>query len=660
MNQPYIPAHAKLPEITVRVIILAIILALILGASNTYLALKIGFLTSASIPAAVISMGILRLFKNANILENNLVQTAASAGEAVAGGIVFTTPALIILGFWTHFPYWENFCIAILGGILGVIFSVPLRRILMKEKTLRFPEGKAIAALLQAGDQKNMSLKAMLWGGGIGALMEFTQTGLQIAANSCQAFFSVGRSIVGFGGGFSAALIGAGYLVGFNVGISILIGAIVTWFLGVPVLAYINHIPLLNGDATQTVMGGPLRGDLRFMGIGAMVVAGLWTVLTLLKPFAVSIQVSMRAWAEKEQLRIPRTERDLPLSVLGILLLLVCIGIYIFFNHSLNMDSLALGNITIPFLLLCLIYILIIGFILSTVCAYFSGLVGVSTTPGSSVIIVGMIITALLLRLGFTALHSVLSNQQLLDASGMTIIVGAIIASSAAIANDNIQDLKTGHLLGATPWKQQIMLIIGVIIAASISTPIMNLLFNVYGIGDVLPHAGMDPTKTLAAPPAAAMAAITAAVFNHQLPWNYMGAGAVVVIIFIVLNQFLAKKNLHLSILSIAVGMYLPLSASIPLVFGSIIALIAQRTLAKRRLNEAAHAGKEQHGTVVACGLVAGAALMDVILAIPFGMANNPDILKIMPNSLSAVATLLGWVTVIGLGIWFYKIAKKA
>ncbi len=659
-HTPFIAPDQQLPEITLKVILLSIVLTILLAASNTYLALKIGILTSASIPAAIISMGVLRFFKRANILENNLVQTAASAGEAVAGGIVYTIPALVIIHYWSGFAYWENVAIALAGGILGVLFSVPLRRVLMTEKHLNFPEGKAIAQVLQMNKEGSQGLSLMLSGGAAGALLELAQTGFKVIASNVQAWFMSGSAIFGFGGGFSATLIGAGYIIGFNVGLSLLLGAVAVWGIGLPVLSALSHASVTEGTGSAaqliaTVYGGKIH----YIGIGAMLVAGLWTLLKLLKPFYKSLQLSVCALLRKTTLNIallPRTERDIPIHyiMLGIMMMLVVL--YFLLQHLFPLAGLALSSATSTTIIIgSLVYIAVMGFIFVAICGYFSGLVGVSASPGSAVIIAGMLFAALILRIILLSHNSLLIPSQLLSAAAITIITGSIIAGAAAIANDNIQDLKVGHIIGATPWKQQLMLLLGVLTAALVIPPVMQLLFHVYGIAGVFPHPGMDPNQTLAAPPAAAMAAITQGVFNHDLPWPMLGLGGAIIVIFIIINQLLKTQQLELSILGIAIGMYLPLSSSIPLFIGGFIALLSKRIAFKSGTSQL----KWQRSLLLACGLVSGAALMDVALAIPMGLSGNPNILALLPENWTILANGLGILTIIGLGYWFYQIASS-
>lgn len=312
-DTPFIAADKNVAELSFRVILLAIILTVLLAMSNAYLALKLGILTSASIPAAIISMGILRFFKNSTILENNAVQTAASAGEAVAGGIVYTIPALIIIGFWNHFDYLTNFFIAVCGGVLGVLFSIPLRRILVHDQSLKFPEGRAIAEVLKSSVEKT-GLKDILIGGAVGALVELFQTGFKVIANSWGYWFVVKRSLFGLGAGFSATMIGAGYLVGHDMTISIFLGAVISWLVALPVVSYfnpefVNHYP---AEQAATFLW---NSEMRYLGIGAMLFAGVWTFLKLVKPLSRSIHTSLKTFMSKGSVssQLPRIDKDIPL-----------------------------------------------------------------------------------------------------------------------------------------------------------------------------------------------------------------------------------------------------------------------------------------------------------------------------------------------------------
>ncbi len=619
---PFISAEKNVRELTVRVILLAILLTVLLAMANAYLALKLGILTSASIPAAIISMGILRFFKNSTILENNAVQTAASAGEAVAGGIVYTIPALIIIGFWQHFSYWTNVLIALCGGILGVLFSIPLRRILVNDPSLKFPEGRAIAEVLKSSTEK-IGLKDILLGGIVGSLLELLQSGFKVLVSSWSHWLIVRKSLFGLGAGFSATMIGAGYLIGQDMAISIFLGAIISWLFALPLISHLY--PHLMQDYPVDQAASFLWNDhLRYVGIGAMLFAGLLTFIRLIKPLAQNIWASWCLYKSRKNnpQDILRTDKDLNLSFIifgigGTTMILAVLLYSLFPTHEFHINR--VNELSI--IIFGVLYVLIIGFLFSIITAYFSGMVGVTASPGSSVVIAGMLFAAWLLLMILNHLIPLpLTTQQIQAAEAITIIIGSVVTGIAAIANDNSQDLKVGQLVGATPWKQELMLLLGVIVSALVIPPVMQILFDVYGIAGVMPRPGMDLSQSLPAPTAALMAAITEAVFRNTLPWDMMALGASIILIAMVLNYcFKLHRLIQLSWLGIAIGMYLPLSSSFPLLLGGILAYTIERRLkAKEKSKE-----KKQRGILIACGLVAGSAVMDVLLAIPFSMFHN-------------------------------------
>ncbi len=634
-------------ELTLRGIFIAIVLTVLLAMSNAYLALKLGILTSASIPAAILSMGILRFFKQSTVLENNAIQTAASAGEAVAGGIVYTIPALIMIEYWYHFDYLTNFFIALSGGVLGVLFSIPLRRILVNDDALKFPEGRAIAAVLKTSAEK-IGLSYLVWGGVIGATLELFQSGFKLIASSVSYWVVVKKTLLGFGLGFSATMIGAGYMVGFDMALSIFLGAIFSWGVLVPLASHLYPAFLNAGQLPQDALMGLWNTELRYVGIGAMLFAGIWTFIKLSKPLMKRMMMSFDGLlkpANKNSGAL-QTDKDMPMSLIITGVLLMAIALYVFFQSIFPLDVLGLGeHYTNTVVLGAVLYILVVGFLFSVITAYFSGMVGVTASPGSSVVIAGILFAAwLLLSLVHAVLPLPFDAQQLKAAEAITIIIGSIVTGIAAIANDNSQDLKVGQLVGATPWKQQLMLLLGVLVSSTVIPPVMQLLFNVYGIAGIMPHEGMDMTQSLPAPTAALLAAITEAVFQNKLPWMMMSLGAFIIGVVIALNHvFKIKRYVQLSVLGVAVGMYLPLSSSLPLFLGGMISWIATRDQS---------AEKKQVGALIACGLVAGSALMNVVLALPFSLMHSPNALSLVSPSWDVAAGILGLASTGALGWW--------
>ncbi len=645
-------------ELTVRVVLLSILLTMILAASNAYLALRLGILASASIPAAIMSMGILRLFKNPSILENNAVQTAASAGEAVAGGIVYTIPALIIMNYWQHFDYLTNFLIAFCGGVLGVLFSIPLRRVLVHDDSLQFPEGRAIAAVLKSSSEK-IGLSDILYGSLIGGGIELLQGGFKVLASNWSHWFSFNRTIFCAGMGFSSTMIGAGYLVGFDMASSIFLGALISWGMALPIVSHFFQSNFMHQSIEQA--GSLLwANELRYLGIGAMLFAGIWTFMLLLKPLSRSMRYSMCRFSTKHSRQgLERVDQDMPLSIIMNAVMILGVVLFLLFNHILPTAQIGFPiDVSWGVALVAVFYVLIVGFLFSVITAYFSGMVGVTASPGSSIVIAGILFAAwLLLSVINIYIPLPLSETQLKAAEAIVIIIASIVTGIAAIANDNTQDLKVGQLVGATPWKQQFMLLLGVFVSACVIPPVMQLLFDVYGIAGVVPHANMDVNQSLPAPTAALLVAITQAVFLHDLPWVMMGVGASVILVIIAFNQIFKKRSyFHLSILGVAIGMYLPVSTSFPLFLGGIIAWVAQKILSKKRLSDTTLAQHQQIGTRIACGLVAGSDLMDVLLAIPFSISHSPDVWRMVSIHWEmTVGVFLSVLATIGLGTWMIK-----
>lgn len=657
-DTPFIAANKNVAELTFKVIVLAIVLTVLLAMSNAYLALKLGILTSASIPAAIISMGILRFFKDSTILENNAVQTAASAGEAVAGGIVYTIPALIIIGYWNHFDYVTNFFIAACGGILGVLFSIPLRRLLVNDDSLRFPEGRAIAEVLKSSADK-AGIKDIFIGGILGALIELMQLGFKLIASSWSYWIVAKRSLFGFGAGFSATMIGAGYLIGHDMAISIFLGAVIAWLVALPIVSqfYPEFVTQYPAEEAATLLW---NSEMRYLGIGAMLFAGMWTFIKLIRPLSKSISTSFSTFMKKGRIDAgtPRTDKDIPMPFIIMGVAIMAAVLFLFFQFIFPLSQVGIHGSYSPTLIFAsVLYVLFIGFLFSVITAYFSGMVGVTASPGSSVVIAGMLFAAWLL---LTVLNQIVplpfNSEQLRAAEAITIIIGSVVTGIAAIANDNTQDLKVGQLVGATPWKQQVMLLLGVIISALVIPPVMQLLFDVYGIAGVMPRADMDLAQSLPAPTAALMAAITEAVFRHSLPWTMMMIGSLIIVAVLLVNHlFKLYRFLNLSILGIAIGMYLPISSSFPLFIGGMIALFSHRRLQQMNIAGQDAMARKQKGTLIACGLVAGSALMDILLAVPFSVFRSSDVLSLVGPQWQHNGVYLGVLSTLVLAWWINR-----
>ncbi len=624
---------SKRYELTFRVIIISIFLTILLATANTFLALKLGLLTSASIPAAILSMGILRFFKNSHIWENNLVQTAASAGEAVAGGIVYTIPALVIIGFWTEFSYFENFFIACSSGLLGVMFSVPMRKTLVEHGGLPFPEGKAIAAILQKKSQ-DKEFKYLMGGLILGAVIDFMQTGLHVIASQWITWYPIGQFSLLFSVGFSVAMIGAGFLIGSRMAFSIALGALIAWYI---VLPYFSFLPHTHEDVLD--FGGQLwTQQIRYFGIGALLIAGVSSLLLFIKPLIAKIMLVRKNPAIEK-----KSDHDLPRWILWTVIAILSILMGMFFQHLFPWEQLPISaTSSTKLLVLSVMFIVILGFIMSTISAYFSAMVGVSASPGSSVVIASLMFAACLILSLLPTAH--LHNSALLAAEAIAIILASMVTGIAAIANDNIQDLKVGYLIGATPWKQQVMLMLGVVVSSLVIPAVMQILFKVYGIAGHSLNGDVDAAATLPAPTAALLATLTDGFFQHALPWHIIFSGSLVMLVMIGLIYFFPMvRGLGLSFFGIAIGMYLPMETSTPLIMGGGMSWLLQKRENQGWIRE----GSVALWICLACGVIAGSAVMDVILSFFFAWRGQVNVFSVVgrdPYHLSvwlAVASLV-------------------
>lgn len=665
--EPVISADQRLPEITPKAVVLSIILIVILAASNAYLGLKVGTTISAAIPAVVISMGLFRLFRQHNVLEINIVQTAASVGEGLTAGLAFTVPALIIIGYWHSFHYWPMVFIGIAGGFLGVFFSIPLRRALLNDKTLSFPEGTAIGQVMKVSTNENTSVKPIVYGSIIGGLIGLFQTGFGVFASEAEYWVMKGKSLFGFGIGFSPAVIAAGYICGVTVGMSILIGALIGWGVGVPMIS--AHFGFTTAAGTQAAANHIWSFYIRDIGVGTMLVGGLWTLISLFKPVKSAIHASLEALHKIKSgkaHKILRTEKDIPINYAfwGILVSLGAIFILL-----LSLVSPALLQITktlhFELIVVSTLYLSLGGFILSSVSGYFAGLVGATNSPGS-----GLLVAFLLL--GSLILSAIINTQVDLSvhlhaavvASGLAIMMGSCVGAALVMSTESAQVAKSGEMIGGTPWKQQVVLLLSVVVAALVLPLILTLLFNAYGIGGVFPHPGMDQSQMLAAPQAGLMAEIVRGVFDHRLPWSMVLIGLGIGVTCIAIDEVLKRYGKRLLVLGVGLGIYLPFSVSIPIFIGGMLSYFVQRKVHAHYGvvgdHGDIHVSKGMHDALfIACGLVAGSTLMGVILAIPFAIARSANVLNIMPKNLFPLAAGLSVIVTLAICGWMYKVATK-
>lgn len=663
--KPYIPDSQNLPEITLKAVILGFILAALMCAANTYLGLKVGLTVAASIPAAVISMVVLKFFRNSNILENNIVQTAASAGEVIAAAVAFTLPALVMMGYWDSFPFWLTTSLVLIGGLYGVLFSIPLRRAYVVESYLRFPEGIATGEVLKAGDSiAKGGVKDLMSGGVIAAVVKFAQSGLMVLGEGIHYWAYTGGSLFGFGTGLSLVLLSSGYIIGAQVGVSMLVGGCLAWVVGVPLYASLVGIPegLSAYDAAVTIWNSKIR----MIGVGAMVVGGLWTLIYLIKPIGQAIGSAIATFKDIKMHgkdSVARTERDIPMHYILFASILLLVPLFFVFKYILDTSGLALNaTLYYPTIVLLSIFTVVMSFVCSSISGYMCGLVGSSNNPLSGVTIIAVLSSALLLfawlSLQFNFKEGITEG---LVASAITIMLGTIVANAAAVSGDNLLDLKSGQIVGATPWKQQIMLIVGVVAGAFVMTPVIQILFEAYGMGSVLPREGMDPTQALAAPKAALMAVISTGVFAQSLDWSMFGLGAIVAIVVILIDGYFqkTKSSWRLPIMGVALGIYMPLDVTVPVLIGGIVASIVAYRHKRKQHSPAQVKQAENRGLLFCSGMIAGEALVGIALAIPFAACQSTDCFRIVPLSFEPMAVLLGTLVFYVVSYYLYNISSK-
>ncbi|MCP4379175.1 MAG: oligopeptide transporter, OPT family [bacterium] len=627
-------------ELTLKAIVLGVILSAVLAAANAYLGLFAGMTVSASIPAAVVSMGILRMFRKRGILENNIVQTAGSAGESLAAGVIFTLPALVLMGFWEEFDYMWVTLIAGFGGLLGVLFTIPLRRALIVDKPLKFPEGQATAEVLKAGQTGGMGIILIAVAGIAGGVFKLCATGFKLFDGVLHGARRIKGGILYGGMNLSPALLSVGYIVGFNIAILIFIGGAANWLVAIPITAATQAWPVEDGLALSAVDAAfhIWSTQTRYIGVGGMLIGGLWTIWQMRKSLFSGIASGLTAYRQSRAGRqvTPRTERDIPMK--WVLVAAVVAAVVLFCIYQSFVGDIA---VTLPMAAV----MLVLGFLFSAVAAYMAGVVGSSNNPISGVTIATVSVSALLLYL--------LMGPGAVNGPAAAIIIGSVVCCAAAIAGDNMQDLKAGYIVGATPWKQQVMQIVGTLSAALVIAPVLVLLKEAYGF---VGHSSATQSA-LSAPQANLMASVAKGVFSGGLPWNFVfiGMGAAVAIIVADLKLEASKSSFRMPVLAVAIGIYLPLEMAVPIMIGGAIkAAISAR---HRRLGTPPEGVKisEQRGILFASGLITGEALMGIALAIPIVVTRNKDVLKLVKEP----EAWPGLVLLAGVATWLAVVASR-
>jgi putative OPT family oligopeptide transporter len=631
-----------LPQLTVKAVLLGIVLSIVLAGANAYLGLFAGLTVSASIPAAVISMAVLSLFRQSNILENNIVQTAASAGESLAAGVIFTIPALVLLGYWDAFDNLWVAAIAGLGGLLGVLFTIPLRRSLIVEENLTYPEGTATAEVLRVGERQregrgSSGIAYLAWAAVLGAGAKLAATGLGLWQAIAQSATYLGKSTIAYAGAnLSPALLSVGYIVGLNIAVLVLAGGVISWYVAIPIysaffLAGDPNLPAAAETDAAALAFAIWTSKIRYLGVGAMLVGGIWALVSMRSSIVSGIKSGIAQYRATTPVAVEHTERDTPMPfVLGGIALFV---VPIFVLYAVIVDSIGVA-------LAMTLMMVAAGFLFSAVAGYMSGLVGSSNNPVSGITIATILFAALLLLwlLGGDAETGPVA----------AIMVGAVICCAAAIAGDNMQDLKAGYIVGATPWRQQVMQGVGVLSAVLLMAPILNLLLKAYGIGvptEATPNA-------LAAPQATLMASVAQGVFGGGLPWPMVAIGAGIGAVIIAIDEALKRRgsSWRAPVLAVAVGIYLPLELAVPIAIGGVLAHLTGggKSIAERG----------RSGMLFAAGLITGEALIGIFMAIPIVVSGKPDVLALPFSLPGPAASLLGIAVFAALAVALYRIGR--
>jgi putative OPT family oligopeptide transporter len=633
-------------ELTLRGVVLGLLITLLFTAANVYFGLKAGLTFATSIPAAVISMGLLRYARGVTIQENNIVQTVASAAGAISS-IIFVLPGLVMVGWWTGFPYVTCVIICAMGGVLGVTYSIPLRRALVTTSDLPYPEGVACAEVLKVGAggegaaaENRAGLLAITWGAIVSAGFQVV-VATQLFAADVLGYFRLSRSSNASSGadvGLSLALLAVGHLVGLWVGIAMLVGVLISWVGAVPYLT-----SLLPYDASADIAAVATKvwaKQVRFIGAGAIAVAAVWTLIKLVKPVGAGLASAMAASRVRKAgqgATLPRTEQDLPIGwVAGVTLAcLVPIG-WLLADMS---NGAGLGSATVVLVTGGIAFIALMSFFVAAVCGYMAGLIGSSNSPLSGVAIIVVVTGALLVALFVKPMLPAGAGQALV---AFTLFVTAVIVAAATVANDNLQDLKTGQLVDATPWRQQVALAIGTVAGALVIPPVLDLLQKAYGFAGA---PGASATKALAAPQAALISALAKGVLQGDLDWSLLGKGAVLGVVVVAIDEAikrLRKPGSHAQLppLAVGLGIYLPMSTTLMVVIGAFVGWFWDR----RADASARPASRKQLGVLLASGMIVGEGLFGVALAALTVFSGKDAPLGIVGDSFATTALWLGGI----------------
>jgi putative OPT family oligopeptide transporter len=638
----------EMRELTLRAVVLGGLITLVFTAANVYLGLRVGLTFATSIPAAVISMAVLRYFASSTILENNIVQTVASAAGTLAA-IIFVLPGLVMVGVWQGFPFWTTAAVTAVGGILGVMFSVPLRRALVVDTPLPYPEGVAAAEVLKVGagsregsDEARKGLNVIVWSSLTAAAFALV-TKTRFIVEEASLFFRAGPAATGISGTLSFALIGAGHLVGLSVGLAMLTGMVLGWWIVLPILT-----SGVAGEAEE-VARAALRADVRFLGAGVIGVAAIWTLLRIIGPIVkgVTSAVSASKLRAGSGERLPLVERDIPIGIVGAVILASLVPIAFLLWRFIAGGP--LEAVAAPLIGLTLLWILVAGVVIASVCGYMAGLIGASNSPISGIGILAILSAALLLAFAFAGDNP----AEVRALIAYSLFATAIVFGIATISNDNLQDLKTGQLVGATPWRQQVALVFGVLFGSIVIPPVLELLVRTNGFVG-MPGAGPD---ALAAPQAALISALASGALGGSLNWPMISTGAAIGVGVVILDIVLEKSGkLRLPPLAIGIGVYLPMGVTLPVVLGAVLGWLYDRRARTTRDPEAT----KRMGVLMATGLIVGDSLLNVAFAGLVYATDSPEPMALAPEGFGPFALIGGTILFALITWWLYRRARAA
>ena len=660
-------------EFTLRGVLLGALITLAFTAANVYLGLKVGLTFASAIPAAVISMALLYRFKDSNILENNLVQTQASSAGALSA-VIFVLPSLLMLGLWAGFPFWQTALVCAAGGTLGVLYTVPLRRVMVVQSSLPYPEGVAAAEVLRVGQaqrepgaastgqRSSGGMVSLAWGTALAALFGFLSGGLRLLGDAVNFWLPAGNVVFRVAAGFSPALLAAGYLMGAAAGMATLLGLVLCWAVVVPWL--MASSTLAEGQALSALALQLWSSKARFLGAGVIGISALWTVVTLIRPIlAAMAQQPVRAASSSPRTVHDATDQDMPRHWM---LLIGLVSLAVLWGVSDDFIATHLGHLSGPARALlaavCVLFTAVFGFVVAAACGYMAGLVGSSASPISGIGIIATILMGVALLMLHTWVPAFADGVAGQAGVGLVLFMVSVILAMAAISNDNLQDLKTGYLVGATPWRQQVVLIIGCVVGAVVIPPVLNLLYHAYGFAGALPREGMDAQQVLAAPQATLMQQIAGGIFNGSLDWNMLGLGVAVGVAVIAVDVLLRRSGRGaLPPLAVGLGIYLPPTIGMTLTLGAVLGWAIQRRVRAYGVQRGSAwvAAAEERGLLLASGLIVGESLMGLLLAALIGLSGQDAPLALVGAGFATPAMLLGLVYFCALGGFFYRSVLK-